>query len=51
MKTIEEFERIDILYLNAGISSHFLFKDMGEDFTVFEDLMQTNFFGYLYPTR
>ena len=50
MKDIENFDRIDILFLNAGVASHFLFKDV-KDLNVFHEIMDTNFFGYLYPTK
>jgi len=42
--------KIDIMILNAGISAHFKFDEI-KDLTVFKQLMDTNFFGYLYPTK
>lgn len=48
--TIKEFGRIDILVLNAGISAHSLFEEM-QDMNIMHELMNTNFFGYVYPTR
>lgn len=47
---MDNFKRLDILVLNAGISAHSLFEEM-EDMSVFHELMNTNFFGYVYPTR
>jgi NADP-dependent 3-hydroxy acid dehydrogenase YdfG len=47
---IENFNHIDILILNAGVSAHFIFEEI-EDLTIFKQLMDTNFFGYLYPTK
>jgi NAD(P)-dependent dehydrogenase (short-subunit alcohol dehydrogenase family) len=47
---IEKFKRIDIMILNAGVSAHILFEEI-KDFKVFDDIMKTNFFGYVYPTR
>ena len=48
--TVEKFKRIDMLILNAGISAHSLFEEI-EDMQVFHELMNTNFFGYVYPTK
>jgi NAD(P)-dependent dehydrogenase (short-subunit alcohol dehydrogenase family) len=48
--TIEKFQRIDILILNAGVSAHFKFEEL-EDITLFNRVMDTNFYGYLYPTK
>ena len=44
------FGQIDIMILNAGVSAHFLFEEI-EDVSVFKQMMEINFFGYLYPTR
>lgn len=49
-QAILHFGRIDILVLNAGVSSHFLFED-NEDLSVFKKMIDINFFGYLYPTK
>jgi NAD(P)-dependent dehydrogenase (short-subunit alcohol dehydrogenase family) len=49
-QAILHFGRIDVLVLNAGVSSHFLFED-NEDLSVFKKMMDINFFGYLYPTK
>jgi short-subunit dehydrogenase len=40
---------IDILVLCAGVSAHQLFSDI-TDLDIFNELLQTNFFGYLYCT-
>eukprot|EP00347_Sterkiella_histriomuscorum_P015609 403356380 len=47
---IERFGRIDILILNAGISAHQKFEEV-QDMKIFHQIMETNFYGYLYPTR
>lgn len=47
---VENFGKIDILILNAGVSAHAKFEEI-EDINVFHNLMDTNFFGYLYPTK
>lgn len=47
---VKHFERIDILILNAGISAHAQFEDV-PDMEIFHQLMNTNFFGYVYPTK
>lgn len=39
-----------MLILNAGISAHSKFEDL-KDLSSFKELMNTNFYGYLYPTR
>jgi short-subunit dehydrogenase len=39
-----------MLILNAGISAHALFEEV-PDMQVFHQLMNTNFFGYVYPTK
>lgn len=49
-QAILHYGRIDILVLNAGVSSHFLFED-NPDLSVFKKMMEINFFGYLYPTK
>lgn len=48
--SILNFSRIDLLVLNAGVSAHFKFEDL-KDVTLFHKLMETNFYGYLYPTK
>lgn len=50
MTAIREFGRLDLLILNAGVSAHFLFEDL-KDTKIFRQLMDVNFFGYLYPTK
>ncbi len=47
---VDQFGGIDILILNAGVSAHSLFKDIA-DLEIFKTLMNTNFFGYLYPAN
>ena len=47
--TIQEFEKIDFLINNAGISMRSLFKDV--DLSVIESLMNTNFWGTVYCTK
>lgn len=49
-KTIKTFDCIDILILNAGISSHFCFNET-VDVAIYHQLMNTNFFGYLNCTK
>lgn len=44
------FSQIDYLILNAGVSAHFLFEEC-DDINVFKKMMDTNFYGYLYPTK
>lgn len=48
--TIRMFTRIDLLVLNAGVSSHFPF-DNKVDVQVYRQIMDTNFFGYLHCTK
>lgn len=40
---------IDILVLCAGVAAYQLFKDV-TDINIFQEVLQTNFFGYLYCT-
>ena len=47
---IENFQELDLLILNAGVNAHFVFDDQ-EDLEIFNQVMQVNFFGYLYPTK
>lgn len=47
---ILHFKRIDILILNAGVSARFKFEEL-KDISLFNKLMDTNFYGYLYPTK
>lgn len=49
-KCIKKYGGLDLLYLNAGINGHIYFKDI-KDFDIYEKLMKTNYFGYIYPTR
>ena len=46
---ISKFGSIDLLVLSAGISAYALFENI-QDIKVFDTLMQTNFYGYLYCT-
>lgn len=48
-KTIDKFEKIDVLINNAGISMRALFQNL--DLSVFEKVMQTNFYGTVYMTK
>jgi len=49
--TIKAYNGIDLLLLNAGQSCLIHVRDSKpEHFKVFHDLMDTNFFGYVYPT-
>jgi len=48
-KTIDQFEQIDVLINNAGISMRALFKDL--DLTVLKNLMDVNFWGTVYCTK
>ena len=49
-KCVEKYGGIDIIVLNAGINAHVYFEDV-KDLSVYDKLMKTNFFGYLYPTK
>ncbi|EGG21156.1 hypothetical protein DFA_01031 [Cavenderia fasciculata] len=46
---IKEFSRIDILLLCAGVSYHNQFKDT-KDLNVYRQMMDINYFGYMYTT-
>ena len=48
-KTIDRFNRIDILINNAGISMRAMFKDL--DLSVIRRLMDVNFWGTVYCTK
>jgi len=48
-KTIEKYNKIDILINNAGISMRALFEDV--DLSVIHELMNTNFWGTVYCTK
>ena len=49
-KTIELFQQIDVIILNAGISAHFLFEQL-EDLSVIKKLMDVNFYGCVNMTK
>ncbi|MDX2006641.1 MAG: SDR family oxidoreductase [Meiothermus sp.] len=49
-KAVENFGGLDILVNNAGITAHALFEEI-EDFSIFERVMQVNFYGTLWCTR
>lgn len=49
-ETIENFNRIDTIFLNAGINSHFEFKDI-KDTSIFHTLMNTNFYANVNLTQ
>jgi short-subunit dehydrogenase len=48
-KTIEEFQQIDVLINNAGISMRALFKDT--ELSTLKKLMDVNFWGTVYCTK
>ena len=48
-KTIEKYDKIDVLINNAGISMRASFEDL--DLSVIKDLMDTNFYGTVYCTK
>ncbi len=48
-KTIEAFGQLDILVNNAGMSSRGYFEEL--DPVVFQDMMDINFLGCVYPTK
>lgn len=48
-KTIEHYGRLDILINNAGMSSRGYFEEL--DPKVFQDMMDINFLGCVYPSR
>ena len=41
------YGEIDILVLNAGVNAHFEFLNL-EDTSVFNKMMDVNYFGYVY---
>ena len=47
---INVFGTIDLLILNAGINVHQKFSEM-KDLSVFKQIMNVNFFGYVYMTK
>ncbi len=47
--TVKEFNRIDVLINNAGISMRALFNDI--DLGVIKKIMETNFWGTVYCTK
>lgn len=47
---VDTFGGIDLLVVNAGVNAHVFFEHV-KDMSVYEKLMKTNFFGYLYPTK
>ncbi len=48
-KTIEKYNKIDILINNAGISMRAIFEEL--DLSVIKKLMDTNFWGTVYCTK
>jgi NADP-dependent 3-hydroxy acid dehydrogenase YdfG len=49
-KAVEIFYEIDIVILNAGVSAHFLFEELS-DLSIFRDMMDINFYGYVNTTK
>lgn len=49
-KTIEKFNKIDVMVLCAGIGAHHLFSHTN-DLTIFHRLMSVNFYGYLHCVK
>jgi len=47
--TVEKYGGLDILVLNAGIPCRTHFEEM--DLATFHNVMNINFYGYLYPTH
>lgn len=47
---VDRYGEMDIMVLNAGINAHIKFEDM-ENLALFNEIMKTNFFGYLYCTK
>jgi len=48
-KTVEKYNKVDVLINNAGISMRANFEDL--DLSVIKDLMDTNFYGTVYCTK
>ena len=48
-KTVDKYNRIDVLINNAGISMRANFEDL--DLSVIKELMDTNFYGTVYSTK
>ncbi len=48
-KTVEKYDKIDILINNAGISMRSTFEDL--DLSVIKEVMDTNFYGAVYCTK
>ena len=49
-EAVNLFGRIDLLFLNAGIGAHSMFRDV-KDTSVIKKVMETNFMGYAYLTK
>ncbi|EAR97259.1 enoyl-(acyl carrier) reductase (macronuclear) [Tetrahymena thermophila SB210] len=47
---IKHFSKIDILVLNAGVNAHSKFVEL-PDLSSFKKVMETNFYGCVYPTK
>ncbi|EFA83328.1 short-chain dehydrogenase/reductase family protein [Heterostelium album PN500] len=48
-QTLLKLKKIDLLILNAGVSYHNLFRQ-SKDLSVYRQMMDINFFGYMYTT-
>ncbi|KAA3623408.1 MAG: short chain dehydrogenase [Bacteroidetes bacterium] len=48
-KTIEQYGRLDILVINAGISMRAVFDEL--DISIVKEVMDTNFFGAVYCSK
>ena len=47
---VQQFGKIDMLVLCAGISAHSLFEDF-DDMASFRKVVETNLYGCVYPVR
>lgn len=49
-KVTRDYQRIDVLILNAGINAHFHLAEL-KDLSVYDRLMRTNFYANVYLTK
>jgi len=47
---IKKYGELDVIVLNAGVNAHIKFEEM-KDLSIFQEIMQTNFFGYVFCTK